>query len=123
MPPIGARSDSMSDGLRKLLAELAQMQVYPDADIQFLTQLQQVIIGKIRSTLNAPGQSPAGPGGGPGQPGPDQMGPGGPAGPIPGGGPVPMGGPAMGLSATGGAPGSPNVDELSRVLGSTGAAG
>jgi hypothetical protein len=108
-------SQSMNDGLQKMLGELAQMQALPDADVDFLSQMQQVIVGKIRSMLGPPG------GGTAGAPGGAQPGMGQPAQPTP----APMGGPAMGLSATGGGGMNPqpNMDELSRVLGGASQAG
>ena len=109
----GGQHQSMIDGLQKMLGELAQMQALPDADVDFLSQLQQVIVGRVRAGL----QGSQGAGGQPGQPGQPPGPPGGPQQPSP----SPMGGPAMGLSQTGA--GAPNMDELSRVLGSAGQTG
>lgn len=109
--------NSMGEGLSKLLGDIAQMQAYPDADIQFLTELQAMVVGKIRSSMPSGQQGQMGMG-----PGNSQMGPASSP-----GGPAPMGGGMPGLSATGdlGAPGasSPNMDELSRMLGSASQAG
>jgi hypothetical protein len=101
----------MQEGLGKLLGDIAQMQALPDADIDFLTQLQQVIVGKIRSSVNqGQNQQAQMAGGGGGIPAQSQMPP----------SPSPMGGPAMGLSATGNVG---NMDELARVLGGASQAG
>jgi hypothetical protein len=105
------------------------MATMPDADLDFVTNLQQMVTGYIR------GQQSNQPGGA-AQAGPNPtnpMAPGGPsAGPMPpmpgAGGPSPMGGAMPGLSATGGGalpdagggtPGMPPMDELRRALGSS----
>jgi hypothetical protein len=101
----------MFSGLQKMLGDLAQLQAVPGADIEFLTQIQQVIVGKLQSMGQGQGgqqqQPQAGQQAGP--PGQPQQ-----------ASPSPMGGPAMGLSQTGNVG---NMDELSRVLGGASQAG
>lgn len=101
----GGNAGTMFDGLQKMLGELAQMQALQGADIEFLSQLQQVIVGKLQSMVSQQpqGQGQPQPGQQPGQPQQPQQ----PS-------PSPMGGPQMGLSATGNVG---NMDELARVLG------
>jgi len=122
--PTKATQNSMSEGLQKLLGDIAQMQAFPDADMDFLTQLQQMVVGKIRSSIpgpGQPGQQPGAPGQPPGMPGAPTNSPLPPASsPGPPGG---MGGGMGGLSVTGGPEAAPNMDELSRMLGSTQQAG
>ena len=96
------------DGLRNILGNLAQLSSEPDADLQFNVQLQGVITQYIRqrmtATVGAPGGDAAGAeaGGAPGQPG---LGPPpAPAGIAPGGG--------AGMAGMG----TPNPDELRRVM-------
>lgn len=116
----------MHEGLQGILGQLGGLMATQDADVDFLTQLQHVIVAKInQSTKHAiggppggggpPGAPPGGPGGG------NAMGPGGGAGPVglQAGGAAGMGGPG-GPSGPGGAP---NPDELRRVLGADGQTG
>jgi hypothetical protein len=122
---IGARTDNATDMLKKLLGELSNIMTAPDADVDFLKQLHDGIITKLREPVDigyATGQL----GGGPGQgmsPGPQSataMG-GFMAGPSSAGG-APMS--ALAALMGGGAPGGnltpgrpqPSADELRRVL-------
>lgn len=101
----GGQGESMFSGLQKMLGELAQMQANPGADIQFLSQLQQVIVGYLQQMAGGqgtPGQTGMAQQQGQPQQQPQQA------------QPSPTGGPAMGLSATGNVG---NMDELARVLG------
>jgi len=107
----GGSGETMAKGLQKILGDIAQMQASPDADVDFLMQLQQVIVGRIKQGTQQ--QPPGGPGGQPGMQGGPQQPPGQPS-------PAPMGGPAMGLSQTGNVG---NMDELARVLGGASQAG
>lgn len=102
-----------------ILGELGSMMVAPDADVQFLQQLQQVIVSKIkRQTQQAiQGGGPPGAGGPmPGGRGSTAMGLGGAA--------QQMAGP-QGMQAGPGGPGTagpggmPNADEFRRVVGAT----
>jgi hypothetical protein len=86
---VANQNDSMAEGLKKIVAQIAQLSLLPDADFQFLTKLQFVIKNQI---AKAAAQGPhAGMGGGPMGAG----GMGGPGGP-PGG---PQGGPQGGPSS------------------------
>lgn len=109
---------TFTEALKNILGDLAQIAALPDADLQFTVQLQGVITQFIRqqamNTIGAPGAqgenagAPAG--GGPSSPG---LGPPpAPAGIAPGGG--------SGMAGMG----TPNADELRRVLaGAAGAEG
>lgn len=112
MAPPSKAQTTMTEGLTTVLSDIAKLQAAPDADLDFLTSLQQAIVGKIRS-MQPGGQQP----GQPGQPSPGGMG--GPAGMV-------QGGAMQGLSPTGGGQlpdmggaGGPNMDELRRALGSS----
>jgi hypothetical protein len=120
MKPNAAVPNSMLEGLQMILGELGGMMATPDADVQFLTTLQHAIVGKIKqSTQHAI----------------SQQGPGGMTSPPPGLGAAGMGGGTNGLvnqqalqGAGGGGPsapeqgaqGSPNPDEMRRILGANG---
>lgn len=132
MPAKGTRSaNTMQEYLAGLLQDVAYMQSLPDADLEYLTNLQAVVLTKLREPMEAAmaaaqssGPPPLGSaspmGGSPASPmGAPPMG-GGPMGPPPGmGGGPPMGG--------GGAPqlppglrngiALPPVDELRRLVG------
>ena len=123
--------DSMQAGLQALIAPIANCMAAPDADMQFLTKLQQIVLLRIHQ----PGQkAPGSPGGAPGMGSPPAP-PGAPGG-SPDGAPAGMGmagGPAGGGSPNqqmpgGGAPEAPTQpggvskpmtpqpDEIRRVL-------
>lgn len=117
----GGRQNTMSEGLPKLLADVAQMMAAPDADVQFLSTLQSAIVQQIR---NAPGlQDPQQQammqaqqqqqGGGP---------PGGAAGMPSQAGGQPPGPSAMGGAMPGLTPTAPNMDEIRRMLAAQGTA-
>lgn len=131
----GQPGGSMHEGLQGILGMLGPLMAAPDADVQFLSQLQQVIVGRLKASTQHAMQAPGGPPGG-GQPGPgqgNQIAPGGGAGPVglqsggvsgmggPGAG-GPPGGPQPGPGGPGGL-GAPNPDELRRVLGGAGGPG
>jgi hypothetical protein len=122
--------ESMLDGLKQLVPDIAVIQATPDADIPFLDKLLKIVLLRIHQ-----GQPGAQPGG---SPPPAEATPGGaPAGPA-GGAPVgmgmpggpPGGGAANGQMASQGAPQAPvqpggmmrgidmgkNPDELRRIL-------
>lgn len=107
----GGQPQSMSQGLQKILGELAQLKLAPDADMQLLMGLEQAIIQSVQQKSQQQGQpgQPGQPGGQPGQGG------GGPQG-LPPMNPQTGGGPSMGLGSQ-----LPNPDELRRMLGATGA--
>lgn len=110
----GAGDISMAQGLQKILSELATLQVAQDADPQFLQQLQQVIVGKIRQGMSQP------PTGGPGQQAPGM----GAGGPPPGGIPGVMGaGPGPSALIPGQSPNVTDMDEIRRMLSQGNAGG
>lgn len=109
--------DSMGDYLRKIMGLLSEAKVVADADLPFLLDLEQKIVGKLRDPVTRMQQAGIMPG--------DQSqipGGGAPMDPSMGGG-MPQGGPPSmagsmpmqsgGLSA---GPGAPNPDELRRLL-------
>lgn len=101
------QTNTMAEGLQKLLSDIAAMQAAPDADLDFLGQLQTVILTKIRAPFDQTQQSQAGIGGAPSpdaQPGPPAQQPFGPAA-VPG---------TRNPGAT------PNADELRRVVANSG---
>lgn len=112
----------MMEALSKVVSDISQAMVTPDADIQFLTQLQGVIVGRMRQGMGGgQGQSPGGPPGGmsPPQGPPPQAGPPSPGSP-PGGG-QPPGAPMQGGPTPNGVQPlaqAPNPDELRRMLAS-----
>lgn len=111
MPPQKA-NETFEDALRKVYTSVAQLALYPDADLEFTSGLQQVIQEKLRYTNEEQQAAPSTP-----DPG-TSMGGGMMANPGMGAPPAMATGGAMpGLSATSG-PSSPNMDELARVLGS-----
>lgn len=105
--------DSMGDYLRKIMGLLSEAKVVADADLPFLLQLEQEIVGKLRDPVTRMQQAGI-------MPADQSQVPGGGA-PMDGGGGM-SGGPSMagsmpmqsgGLSA---GPGAPNSDELRRLL-------
>lgn len=124
--PAGKQPQSMSEGLQKVLGDIAQLMAAPDADMQFLSALQQAIVMQIR---NSPGlqdpqqqqqmammQQQMGGAGGAGPGGPGGL-PAGAGAAGPPGGPGPMGGGMPGLTPT-----APNMDEIRRMLQAQGTA-
>lgn len=120
--------DSMNEGLRKLLSQIAQLKVAPDADMDLLGGLEGMIVQYMQQVAN---QAAGGGGGAQGVPG---GGMGGPSGGGMGGDPMAamagMGGapptsiaPGGGGGMAGLAVGPPNMDELRRVLSGSGASG
>lgn len=101
--------DTYAHALRKVLSDLAVAGTLPDADLQFNSQMQQVITGFLRQTGVDQATAQMGMGAAP-------VGP--PSAPPPGAGGAPQG-----LSMTGGGPGAgmPNPDELRRLLSGAGA--
>jgi hypothetical protein len=125
MPGSGTRTgNSMAEYLTGVLQDVAYAQTLPDADLEYLTNLQATILAKLREPMEAAMQSAQSSGGAP------PLGSATPQGPPPGmGGPLgapPMGAPP-GLPAAGGAPelppglrngiAMPNPDELRRLVG------
>jgi hypothetical protein len=116
--------NTMVEWLNKINADLAQAMTCPDADLQFLTQLQTSVLQKLRSPYDANPNGPAPqlpPGGGPGGPGggppPDMaalLGAGGT--PIPPAGPPPMP-PGNGPMPAAPRPGPTDMGEIARMIG------
>lgn len=126
-------TNTMAEALRGIMQDLAYVQTLPDADLDFISGIQQTILGKLRAPMDAylqsqgPGQTappqaagPAGLGGGMGgAPAPDPTGSGGGMGALvsqmmgAGGGGAPMGPPPGVRPDTNMAPAA---DELRRLL-------
>lgn len=110
--------NTMAEGLQAVLQDLTSMKTMPDADLEWLINLETQILQKLREPFEQmQGQLPQAPGSA--VPGPMPMDPmagggmptgvGGPA-----GGPPPnMGGGARGLRSS---PAAPNPDEVRRML-------
>lgn len=111
------QTNTFGEALQKLLRDLADMKVMPDADMAFIVDLETQVISKIRSPQDQAsmgGQSalpmdPMGGGMGGPPPGPP-MGPGA----MPPPGPMPPGVPGLRSN-----PPMPSGDELARILGGT----
>lgn len=101
----GGASSGFAGVLTNMLSEVGQAMTLPDADLEFLNHLQQMLVARAR----AMGQAQQG-GGLPGQPG---MGAGGPAGGLPA--PTPF--PGQNIPSP-----MPPVDELRRLVSQQGAA-
>lgn len=113
------QNDNFTEGVKKLLGPISQLMMLPDADVDFLSNLQLVIRNRVMSQYMSAAQlGPAG-GGGMGQPpmpgspmAQDGSMPGMGLGPVP---PTPMG-PGGGAGGGSGGIAPPNADELRRVL-------
>lgn len=109
MPPQKAH-ETAEDSLKKILGDIAQMSILPDADPQFVQQLQQMVTDHLRQVGSATPGGMAAPGGGP-------SGGGAPSGPPLGAQPPPgmmTGGAQPSLNPLSG--GGINTDELQRML-------
>lgn len=94
----------MSDGLTQINTTIAAMQMSPDADQEFLQDLQHVVLAKVHAPMQQQGQQ----GPGQGQPGSQ------PQGQSPAGPPVTgPGGPAGASPSPGGQPPTPGQNQLS----------
>lgn len=109
-------TNTMQEGLNGLLSSISEMKTMPDADLNFLIQLETTILQKIREPYDQmSGQMSAPtPGGQPMPPPPGAMPGGMPGGGGPGGFPMGQGGGARGMRTE---PAAPNPDELRRMLG------
>ena len=110
----GSRStNTMTEGLRKLLGDLGDLKILPDADIPWLLNMEQQLVAKLREPYDAQKQQGIGMGAGAPPPGaggpPGMMPPGQAPGGTPGGPPRQM---VPGLSQRP----QMNPDELRRVL-------
>ena len=129
---VGSRStNTMSEGLRALLGQLSDLKVLPDADLPFILNIEQQVVGKLREPIDRIQQMgltavPDGAGGiagAPGAGGMQQQGPGGP--PTMAGAMMQQGmpGASAGMPQVPGvmqARQQPNPDELRRVLAGVG---
>lgn len=110
-------SNTMVEGLTSIMSDIASMKAMPDGDLQFLIQLETMILKKLREPIDSMAGQMGGPGGMPEGAGPmPGMGPGStppPPGPPPGPPQGQPGGPPRGMMAGAGAP---NPDELRRLL-------
>lgn len=106
---MAASDNTFNEAMQKILSQLAIAGTLPDADIEFLATVQAAITQKLRDS--AGGQQPGGAGAMGGAP---------PGGPLTGGGP-PMMPPGAGGAMPGLVPSAPNMDEIRRTIGATGA--
>lgn len=104
-------TNTMQEGLNGLLSQISEMKTMPDADLNFLIQLETTILQKIREPYDQMSGQMSAPTPG-GQPMPQPPTPGGGA--MPGGFTVGQGGGARGMRTE---PAAPNPDELRRMLG------
>lgn len=107
----------MMEGLQKIVAQLAQMQLTPDADQEFLLGVQGTITQFLRTAASDTAQQGASLGSQPGMGGPS------PAGSPPMGAPNAMAPGGMAGGGMGGLTTPPNPDELRRVLANASATG
>lgn len=108
--PTSRSTNTMAETLMRILGDITQAKTLPDADLEFLVNLETQIIQKIREPYDMQGA------GGPGM----MPGPGAPT-PMPG--PAPAPGAAAPMGMPGGAPAGlrmeapmPNPDELRRMV-------
>lgn len=103
--------DTYQESMKKVVSNLAEIATYPDADMEFLSQVQGAITQHLRDAAAQQTAAQI-----QGMPGAQQtaasVGGGSPLGPSAGGAPM------QGLGQSAG----PNMDEISRVLGSSGSA-
>ncbi len=57
------QNNTMSEGLHTLLASIAQLKAAPDADLQYLSQIESAILQKLREPLQQAAQALAQAGG------------------------------------------------------------
>jgi len=114
----GMYKNTMFEGLNKVLKEVALLMAMPDADLEFLANLQATLLAYMRGEEEAPPEA------GIGQPGMDD-GMGGMGG-MPPEVAAMMGDPGMGMAqpigpapppGPGGMPAPPNMDEIARLMG------
>jgi hypothetical protein len=104
------QTNTFSEGLQKLLVEIGYLKTTPDADLQFIYELETTVLTKIREPQEQLAAIQAGQAGQAGMPPLDMM--------MAGGAGLPPAGPPVG----GGVPGlrqvppTPSGDELSRLL-------
>lgn len=109
--------NTMAEGLQSVLQDITTMKTMPDADIEWLINLETEILQKLREPFEQmQGQLPQAPGSavpGPMPPGQGAM-PTGVGGPMGGGGPANMTPGVRGLRSS---PAMPNPDEVRRMVG------
>lgn len=126
----GRTTNTMSEMLVNMLRDISVAKTLPDADLEFLVNVETSILAKLRAPLEAAaGQMP------PGSVSPDTP-PQSPFAPPPGMGPMmpeapvmgspippPMGQPPVGAGVPGlrAQPPGPSPDELARIMGNVGA--
>lgn len=103
------QTNTFAEGLQKLLVEIGYLKTTPDADLQFIYELETTVLTKIREPQEQLAAIQAGQAGQGGMPPLDMM----MAGPPPGPPPGPAGPGVPGLRQV---PPTPSADELSRLL-------
>lgn len=117
---ITSATNTQAEALRKILSDISNIKTFPDADLEFLINLETMILQQIRGQVEqnmAPkdtgmDQGLAAMAANPSMPG--STGPMGPAGPSPMGQFGGFGGGVPGIRQD---PGAPNPDELRRMIG------
>lgn len=118
-------TNTMAEALQGLLGDISQIKVMPDADLEWLVNLETMILAKLREPIDQlagqlppPGDNPMAFGGSDNMQGQPPMPP--PA-PMPGGGlplnMLPQPGTARSTGARRVTPGAPNPDEVRRMVG------
>lgn len=110
-------TNTMAEGLQSMLGSIAEMMAAPDADLDFLGQLNTTVLTKIRQPFDQMAQTQQSQAGMGGAPSPDSM-------PSPE--PQQTVSPDFGPAAVPGLrnnPAPPNADELRRVLSANGPGG
>lgn len=97
----GKSSNTQSEALRGLLGQIADMKAMPDADINFLTNFETMLLGYLRAPFEQQQQQVSAMPGGPGGMSPSMQ---------------PMGAPAARVPGIMNSNGQPPVDELRRLL-------
>lgn len=106
-------TNTMAEGLQSMLGSIAEMMAAPDADLDFLGQLNVMVLQKIRQPFDQQGQVQSEQAGMGGAPSPDSM-----PSPEPQMAMSPTATPEFGPAAVPGLRNQPNPDELRRVLAS-----
>lgn len=112
--------NTMAEGLQSIMTDVAMLKMTADADLGFLVQLENMILGYMRQGMDQGVQQGANPGSQMGT-SPMSMPPGMPPGGSMGASPLAasamLGGGSMGPTGPGGpGRGGPNTDEIARLL-------
>ncbi len=59
----GRASNTMIEGLQQLVTNIAQLKTTPDADVQWLLELESLVLQKLREPVDAMAGQMTGPGG------------------------------------------------------------